>query len=210
MSGLRMVPSNFDGMRSVDQQPLLIGVYGKARAGKDTLSDYLSSRMHLRKYAFAEPLKQMLKSVFGDNFHTGDRERICPEAGVSYRTLMQTLGTEWGREINPNLWVNLVAKRWAETQEDFATGPRIEDHPLTQGMIISDVRFDSEARWIKEQGGILIEIDRPGTNVVGIAGHASEQGISPGLTNVKVHNTSDVAYLHSTLDRLMKDYLTRM
>jgi hypothetical protein len=188
------------------KQPVLIGVYGKARSGKDTMSDYLAARMHLRKYAFAEPIKQMLTSVFGPHFHTGDREQICPEAGISYRALMQTLGTEWGRAVNPDLWVNLVAKQWNTVKDGFWS----PETGHTTGMILSDVRFDSEARWIKEQGGILIEIDRPGIEEVGIAGHASERGISPGLTNVKVHNTGDLAYLHQTLDSLMKDYLTKV
>lgn len=200
------------------KEPLLIGIYGKARSGKDTAADYLAEHLHLSKYAFAEPLKQMLKSVFGDHFHEGDRERICPESGISYRKMMQLLGTQWGREqVNPDLWVNLVAKRWEwvkegspfETPVGTARNVSFGGQPLTRGMILSDVRFDSEANWVKSQGGVIIEITRQGTEEIGLPGHQSEAGISPGLTDVTVANCGDLPYLYSTLDALMRDFLTR-
>lgn len=190
--------------------PLLIGVYGKARSGKDTAADYLCAKLHLRKYAFAEPLKQMLKSAFGDHFHEGDRERICKEAGISYRQLMQLLGTEWGRnQVNPNLWVNLVDSQWQRTKELFATPHPSYTH--YSGMVLSDVRFDSEAEWIKSQGGTIIEITRPALEEpVGIKGHASEAGIDPTLTSLTVINSGDLPYLYATLDSVVEEYLSRI
>lgn len=171
----------------------LIGVTGLARSGKDHASDNLARLMRLHKYAFAEPIKTMLKSVFGDHFHEGDRSGICPETCKSYRVMMQTLGTELGREMwNPQVWVNLVAKRWKEVErgehfvpvghftENFAVGHTAE------GMVLSDVRFDSEAEWIQLNSGVILEIVRPEQktlgeklrSAVGIAGHQSEKGIS--------------------------------
>ena len=200
--------------------PLLIGVYGRARSGKDTAADYLCAKLQLRKYAFAEPLKQMLKSAFGDHFHEGDRERICKEAGISYRQLMQLLGTEWGRnQVNPNLWINLVAKRWEwikegspeATEVGTVSHLRIGDTLVTQGMILSDVRFDSEAEWIKSQGGTIIEITRPALEEpVGIEGHISEAGINPAYTDITVINDQDVPHLYATLDAAVENYLSRI
>jgi len=192
------------------KKPLLIGIYGKARSGKDTAADYITQVLHLRKYALAEPLKQMLKCVFGDNFHDGDRERICPEAGVSYRAMMQTLGTEWRNTVNKDLWLNLAAKEWQRVQELSCVEQGGIFHGMTQGMIISDIRFDSEAEWIKQQGGTLIEITRPGLAAIGIQGHASEAGINPGLTDITISNSSDIQYLYATLDSVVKEYLSRI
>lgn len=153
----------------------LIGLTGMARSGKDTAGVMLEQigLTHgdvLCRYSFAEPMKTMLKSVFGDHFHEGDRSGICPESGVSYRTMMQTLGTEWGRSLNPQLWVNLVEKRW---KQDAANGC---------GTILTDVRFDSEAQWIKMNGGVIIKVVRAGDEGElqgGVPGHASEVGIKP-------------------------------
>lgn len=174
----------------------LIGVTGLARSGKDHAADNLAHLMKLHKYAFAEPLKTMLKSVFGDHFHEGDRSDICPETCKSFRVMMQTLGTEWGREMmNPQIWVNLVAKRWREVEaggylvlEPRAPGDHRAGCPsyIAEGMVLSDVRFDSEAEWIQLNGGVILEVVRPEhkslgdklRSVVGIAGHQSEKGIS--------------------------------
>lgn len=170
----------------------LVGVTGLARSGKDHASDYLAKHMRLHKYAFAEPLKTMLKSVFGDHFHEGDRSGICPETCKSYRVMMQTLGTEWGREMmNPQVWVNLVAKRWREVEAGCHMVQEGRDHTgykgyIAEGMVLSDVRFDSEAEWIQLNSGVILEIVRPEhkslvekvKKVVGLEGHQSERGIS--------------------------------
>ena len=174
----------------------LVGVTGLARSGKDHASDQLARLMRLHKYAFAEPLKTMLKSVFGDHFHEGDRSGICPETCKSYRVMMQTLGTEWGRELmNPQIWVNLVARRWREVEAGCHLVNETKDYTgykanIAEGMVLSDVRFDSEAEWIQLHGGVIIEIVRPPAHKsvaekimsaaahVGIANHESERGIS--------------------------------
>lgn len=193
-------------------KPLLLGVYGKARSGKDTAADYLCAKLRLSKYAFAEPLKQMLTAAFGDHFHYGDREQICKEAGISYRQLMQLLGTEWGRnQVNPNLWVNLVAKRWEAIKDGTLWDTRGLVTGTATGMILSDVRFDSEAHWIKSQGGVIIEITRPELEEpVGIQGHQSEAGINPAFTDITVINSKDLPYLYATLDSVVEEYLSRI
>lgn len=168
----------------------LVGVTGLARSGKDHAADYLAKHMNMYKYAFAEPLKTMLKSVFGDHFHEGDRSEICPETCKSYRVMMQTLGTDLGREMwNPQVWINLVEKKRKEV-EDQGKRPDVYraafrgEPPL--GMILSDVRFDSEAEYLQLHGGVIVEIVRPEHHslvdkvkyVVGLEGHQSERGIS--------------------------------
>jgi len=177
----------------------LIGVTGLARSGKDHAAAYLARHMDLYKYAFAEPLKTMLKSVFGDHFHEGDRSGICPETCKSYRVMMQTLGTEWGRELmNPQVWVNLVEKKrkWVEAGCPFEADSsrfsnlKVNGEDLIKGMVLSDVRFDSEAEYLQIHGGVILEIVRPlehstvteklkaAVANVGIVNHESERGIS--------------------------------
>lgn len=176
--------------------PTLIGIYGKARCGKDTAADYLAKRHGLMQYAFAEPIKQMLKAGFGDHFHEGDRSGICPETGKSYREMMQTIGTEWGRDMmHPDLWVRMAAKKW-QALLDVRGCP----DPY-KGMIISDVRFRSEARWIQQAGGVVIELYGRGSDTpVGIPGHISEAGLGPDEVDMGINNRGDLANLHRLLD----------
>ncbi|QYW06502.1 putative deoxynucleotide monophosphate kinase [Pseudomonas phage UAntarctica] len=183
-------------------QPLLIGIYGRARSGKDTAADYLAKRLGLYKYAFAEPLKTMLKSVFGDHFHEGDRSGICPETGVSYRVMMQTLGTEWGRALNDNVWVNLVEKKWDWVNKG-GWAPGAPDCGGFNGMVLSDIRFDSEAEWVRDHGGMVVHVCRNVEPTPGIIGHVSEQGIRQGLVDYAINNGGTLPEFHQCLESLI-------
>lgn len=81
----------------------VIGLTGAAGSGKDTAADILCKTHRFIKLSFADPLYDMVSIATRtpvDLLH----ERECKEAtiksiGASSRKLLQTLGTEWGREI---------------------------------------------------------------------------------------------------------------
>lgn len=187
----------------------LIALYGSARSGKDTAARYLASLMKLEHYAFANPLKDMLTSVFGDHFYQGDRERICPETGKSYRFMMQTLGTELGRNTwHEDVWINLVQRKWEEVKRENRLGqaqPALLGGRIpANGMVLSDLRFESEAEWVRSQGGIVIEIRRDDRDPIhGVPGHASEAGINSCYIDHTVDNNADLLTLYSILADLM-------
>ena len=190
---------------------ILIGLAGVARSGKDTAASVLATELGLYRHAFADPIKRMLEQVFGDNFVNGDRERIDPISGVSYRKLMQTLGTEWGRATHPALWTRVAKAKWEWVKEgcpvDYKKGitenvmlGAFGDHA---GMVISDVRFDNEAEWIRSEGGIIVHVDRPDTEKVGIEGHASEQVMSRLPFDLVVENKGSLEEFSMALDYLI-------
>lgn len=75
------------------------------------------------------------------------------------RKLMQLIGTEAGREIiHPNIWVNALFSDYVRGNQgyDEAQLP-VEKYP---NWIIPDVRFENEAKAIKDRGGVLIRIER--------------------------------------------------
>ena len=140
----------------------LIGIAGRARSGKDTSANILAGLLNWDTYAFAEPIKQMLETVFGPHFRSGDRELPIPWLGKSPRHLMQTLGTEWGRQhVHPELWILLAQQRLRTLQR------------AGSGLIITDVRFQNEADWIRSEGGVIVEIQRTDRGVS--HQHLSEQ-----------------------------------
>lgn len=171
----------------------LIGLVGKARSGKDTAASHLVKRYGLTQYAFADPLKTMLESVFGDRFRCDDRETPIWWLGKSPRELMQTLGTEWGRNcVHPDLWVLLAEQEFSLCK---ARG--------SAGLVISDVRFDNEAEMIIRQGGVLIEIYRPDAERVNQ--HISEKGISASIQRIMVGNTGTTADLFDLIDSVIAE-----
>ena len=109
---------------------------------------------------------------------------------LSPRVMLQTLGTEWGREaVSQDIWINLLLTQ-AKTvlHEDGSTGywdydPLLGPTPsssskLVRGVVISDVRFSNEFTAIREAGGSVIRVVRPDTDSAasktGIEGHLSE------------------------------------
>ena len=165
----------------------IIGFSGKARTGKDTAADMLLAEAGGYRYAFADPIRGMLKALGLDmterRWQEAKEEPIEVFGGKSPRYLMQTLGTEWGRNmVCDTLWLNLA---------EFVlknNGP---------GMIISDLRFENEADWVRRQGGLVVHITRPGA--VAVRSHASEAGIAAHKDDLHVVNDGTKADLREQL-----------
>lgn len=171
----------------------LIGLIGKARVGKDTVAEHLHMHHCLNRYAFADPMKDMLEAVFGDRFRGDDRETPIWWLGKSPRHLMQTLGTEWGRDcIHPDLWVMLGEQEWLKTK----------DRGLSPGLVISDVRFHNEADMILRNGGTLLHVIRD--EAESINNHVSEQfSWDDYPMRITVDNNGTLPLLYSRIDRIM-------
>lgn len=109
--------------------------------------------------AFADSLRQCLYSITSDSriFAKDDKTKnelstIKNPEGSYYtiRQLLQKFGTEVGRSISPNLWVDCLMSNYKTCL--------IEG--LTKNWIVTDVRFKNEAEAIRENGGILIRLNR--------------------------------------------------
>ena len=189
--------------------PRLIGINGKMGAGKDTLADHLVHHFGFVKYSLAAPMKKLLNDRFGwtekmwedrawKEHETKDcGARVIPSRWESYpgmtgfereyfspRSWAQWLGTEVGRYIGGNdVWLNMMATEWeylnSSNEETFGSLPC---------MVIPDVRFENEARRIREYGGVIIRVVRSPEVVA--SGHVSECGISDELVNVQVTGVS--------------------
>lgn len=170
----------------------LIGLIGAARVGKDTVAEHLHGEHCYNRYAFADPMKDMLEVVFGDKFRDGGREAPIEWLGKSPRYLLQTLGTEWGRTcVHPELWTVLAEQEWLKTK---ARGNAI-------GLVISDVRFHNEADMILRNGGELWHILRDGAPVVNA--HISEQHSWDDYPRTKIFNNTSLDALHATVDSIL-------
>ena len=159
----------------------LIGIAGKARSGKDTTANYLLNKLGGRwsSSSFADPMKAML-SVIGVD--TSDEAKDLPrnEYGVSTRHMLQTLGTEWGRDgIGNDFWIDVF-----------------ERYNAGQCVIVPDVRFENEADLVRKNG-ILIHVKGRG----GIDGnHVSEQAVSIKDGDVVISNDGSLSELYEKLD----------
>lgn len=148
----------------------LIGLAGKAGAGKDTVADYLWEKEGAIKIAFADALRAAGTSIFGlglINFLDRDlKEAEVEYWGMTPRRMLQLLGTEATKPVfGDDIWL----KRW------FLSYSAVRD---TDHVVVPDVRFDVEAEAIRHLGGTIVHIVRPGAGLSGATGeHASEAGI---------------------------------
>ena len=134
----------------------LIGITGRAGAGKNLVASMIPGAVVI---GFADPLYAMLAAMLGvPESILRCREmkerpvEACPEH--TFRGLLQTLGTEWGRElVNDRIWVGLLHRRVMELS---AQGVQV--------IAVADVRFANEAEYIRARGGEVWRVRRPGTD----------------------------------------------
>ena len=173
----------------------LIGLAGKAGAGKDSVADYLWEKEGAIKIAFADALRAAGASIFGldpRNFLDRDlKEAEVEYWGMSPRRMLQLLGTEATKPVfGDDIWL----KRW------FLSYSAVQD---TDHVVVPDVRFDVEAEAIRHLGGTIIHIVRPGVGLDGdSATHVSEAGIEFRFGDMHLSNSGSVEELHHKVDRL--------
>lgn len=172
----------------------LIGFTGKAGSGKDAASDVLVRNHYFTKVAFADVLKRACKEFFefsdaqlwgSSDLRNEPDKRYRRKDGtyLSPRTALQLLGTEFGRECYPDIWIEytlriantlLTGGEHEENHYRAQTGLTYRHGRRPKGVVISDVRFKNEIDAIHKAGGIIVRMLR-GTGLAGAAGkHVSE------------------------------------
>lgn len=140
----------------------IVGISGHLGAGKDSLAHRLVTRHGFVRVGFADSLKfevastlrRTLLAYAGErgmvvDVDTSDqviRDMLWDNRTPMTRALLQEWGTELRRQQDPDYWV----KAWQRAAERF---PRV---------VVPDVRFTNEAKAIRELGGTLVKVVRPG------------------------------------------------
>lgn len=152
-----------------DQPRRIIGLYSTAPQSGKTFAATVLAHQGFQPVSFAEPLKRMAVTfLHGFGYREDeaaklvwvDKHKVIPEVGCTVRHLLQTLGTEFGRQcIADDVWIRC----WEA---------RVMRH---DAIVTDDVRFLNEAQAIKAGGGEMWKIVRP--SAVRNTTHASEGGL---------------------------------
>lgn len=177
----------------------LIGFSGGYGVGKSTAIECLKEiAQQVRLVKFAQPLYDMQGFIY---------ERIArayvpgPDF-IKDRKLLQWLGTDWGRNIDENLWVNIWKE---EARRHLGHGAFI---------VCDDVRFDNEAETVRAMGGLVVKLTRPNNDKhaqggTGIANHASEAGVRADLVNHTIANDGTLESFKTSLRKLYQQLATQ-
>lgn len=171
----------------------LVGFTGRMGSGKSSAAMMLEGH-GFNSVSFAGPIKSMARALlqngfgYGDgdvDFHFDDKEFLLPGVGCTMRHLLQTLGTEWGRNlIKQSLWLDSARLRL--NRLDYAD------------VVVDDVRFGNEAAMIREAGGLIIHLRRPGGSSVQ---HVSEFPVSVHEGDVVIVNDGSLCDLFAKVNR---------
>jgi hypothetical protein len=190
---------------------MIIGITGKAGAGKDTIADYLVSNHNYTKIALADPIKRLVKDVFvlsdKEVYDRVEREKPMTQwNNWSVRKLLQYIGTEAIRKnIDDYVWVKHL---W------FTIEPKLKENP-DLNFVIPDIRFPNELDYLNRNvpprtfstGETYGQFEswkviRKGCDGnVGIQGHESEA--YDLKTDYNIYNDSSIEYLHDQIGLLL-------
>ncbi len=183
----------------------LIGLYSHAPgSGKTTVAGMIGllSPCAYARLSFAKPLKKIVAGVLDDLGYDGwdwvlnHKDTKLLHLGVTPRQMLQTLGTEWGRNcIHPDLWVDIAQSSARMSFADNCT------------VIFDDMRFPNETEMIRRCGGELWLVERP--DVVYDGDHGSEGALRDIVPDRIVLNDGDRDQLQQTVANLIKELNTK-
>lgn len=169
----------------------LVGISGLARSGKDVAGEIILGNLGegWSRGAFADIPKEML-FVMGVDTKCANKDGEDEYYQYNIRHLMQSLGTDWGRNIDNDIWIKAFKKK----------------NP-TGNFVITDVRMENEADFVRDNGGVIIHVKGRG----GIKGnHQSEAGIEIKRGDLIVFNDSDLANFEKEINNICKTLVKRV
>lgn len=130
-----------------------VGIGGQARSGKDTLGNHLVMRLTSstsalwQRRGFADAVKKIFMDAFGVDRAFVERWKTLPETPPGFEMPVRSCLTEIGdgfRRMRPTVWIDKL----------------FSDVSFHQ--VVTDVRYFNEIAAIRQHGGAVILVYRPG------------------------------------------------
>ncbi len=184
---------------------LIIGLSGSAGSGKTTVAKHIYTWLWTHGYtayrwAFADAVKLVAATAldlplnyFMDEESKKQRVEIGPNTSMLGRTFLQLVGTECFRNnIHPEFWCHRLLTRI---------------NAIDKGIfLIHDVRFLNEADAIRNSGGVLVGIHRPGLD--SSDKHQSEQEWKDIITDYCLTNDGTLQMLKDKSIELINNIIS--
>ena len=168
---------------------MIIAFTGKKHSGKSEASKCLKD---FKDINFKDSLIEEVTENFPDllkelslAYRTADIRALFDVKPPLVRLLLQNYGTNVRRKDNENYWVD----KWLNSID------------IDSNVVADDVRFLNEAKAVKDSGGIVIRITRPGN--ISNDKHISETEMDKIEPDYEIINSSDKEYLYSEIKKII-------
>lgn len=157
-----------------DLVPPLVGLCGFAGAGKDVVAGLLGEMFGFCRVAFADPIREIASRVGWDGVKDDGGRRLLQGLGVGVREV-----------VGEDVWLDVARDSICE---------------LSSPVVVSDCRFPNEIGMVRELGGVVVRVDRPGVGPVN--GHVSETAWNGVVPDFVVVNAGTVDGLRPDVSRV--------
>lgn len=207
----------------LEDLPMVIGLGGSLRAGKDAVADHLVTKHGFVKIGMSDPLHEAMLAldpvidadynVTSDMSFAGNVIETVAVTTTSYselvqmegyteakrhpevRRLLQKFGTEVGRNLlGENVWVDIARRRIQELVDGG------------KSVVLTGVRFPNEAQIferLKRADTLTAWIERVGSEHPSLGSHASEHGVTQGDFECVIDNDGTLEDLYDRTDSLL-------
>ena len=206
---------NLGNRRSIfNDNQVIIGLTGPKGSGKDLACQLIQAKFgdNWERVAFADPIKNTVANLFhiGRDLEGPLKEEFRKQTLDTVKRLQSVslvdnqTGERYGEFTGRDLIRDIGMLMRGYNCEQFNNYVRneIANHK-DRNFIITDVRFDNEVKLIRQIGGVIIEIHRPGYEY---DGHVTESGTIKG--DYHVFNNGTVESFESQLDTVVSTILT--
>jgi len=166
---------------------MIIGICGKMHSGKSTFARYLRNELpNSQIVSLATPIKELAHSITSprNGNDANDKEKIRP--------LYQAIGETMKQLYGQNYWLNIFEHNYARYFDDN------KNH-----IIIDDIRFPFEAKFIQNRQGYVAKIERD-TDINDNSNHVSELMVSKVVANCVIRNRGTMDALRESAVYLAK------
>lgn len=204
--------------------PVVIGLGGKLRAGKDVVADHLVQEHGFVKVGMSDALHEamlaidpfvpvpiamtrvrrwMFSLLFRREDEVLDFERysaLCARLGyVEAKAIPEV------RRLLQNLGTEVGRNMIGENTWVNITARKVDDHlGIDRPVVVTGIRFPNEVAMIRQFAGVTVWVDRPGLAGGSASGHASENSVDASLFDEVLLNDGTIERLTERVDELLK------
>jgi hypothetical protein len=170
----------------------IIGVLGRARSGKDTISGILiqelqSKGLNYKVVRLASPIKEAATALFGfthEQLEGPSKEMIDPVWNITPRSVFQKITDTTMKEMGVQFFTKRLYQKYDASCES------------EKYIIIPDVRYPHDIEEIHKRGGLVIKVCRNDTNIIR---HDCENSIDTLEGDVNINNSGTITDLHDQI-----------